>query len=85
MGGIEHRDPLRRNGVENRVSRAVLPVGIGKTRPDFVGRLENIIVKRLAVFVFVVKPKAVACHETVTPPARHPAAFVDAIERCIVA
>ena len=31
MGRVQHRDSLRRDGVENRSSRAVLPVGIGKT------------------------------------------------------
>src|SRR5437867_4004559 len=44
---------------------------------NFFGRLENLLVKRLTIFVFVVKPKRVACHETISLPARHPAAFVD--------
>src|SRR5215510_4641623 len=35
-----------------------------QNRSNLLGRLQNILVQRLATSVFVVKPKSVACHET---------------------
>src|SRR2546427_12621121 len=46
---------------------------IGEDGSNFFGRLENILVKRLTMSFFVVKPKPVACHEAVNLPPRNPA------------
>src|SRR5437870_9429178 len=39
---------------------------IGEDGSNFFGRLENILIKRLTMSVFVVKLKPVACHEAIS-------------------